>query len=1009
MTLAFEKPERHADWVAATYAAAKLTINALGVTDPASATKSAVSAYPTIKTFVRALNGAETSSLENRAWKWLSLTLAEAVTQFLSKLRVETELQGKVVDAAISEFLQEAMSVPATAHFDANIVENPAGHAAFAPARRQIPNLINKVTLWLNFDTERWQRVFDDCLASASFKMFAACHADVGPLLEAVAGPASAALRKDLAWARHYEWINKRFCEDPVFSPDGNVTTPLSDLYIRLRCYWHEECPAPSEDGSNALEKRWKAHLGDLHETVESRLRADDRHKVCVIAGGPGSGKSSFAKAVASEVARKGHHRVILIELQRMNLTSNLYRDIENHLKERYQPTGNDGSAGFPENPVEWVKAGNRPLLLVFDGLDEITHNSEQAKEIARSFVQNVQRLADGLTSDGTRVHALVLGRNAACQEGLKAAALPFDTMLNVAPIRELEQDDLRVAQQKRFHQHQIDIPEIENHLGRDQRPEYWQMWQKSQGLSKSDPPEAVTNDALSDLNVEPLLLHLLILSDYCEGSWKEAAENRNLVYRDILSKIHQRNVKERKTGMALDEDAFFLLMECLGLAAWRGNLRTGDEAVYNTIRDLHAVSLKSKEVFKNSDLKSMVLQTHARKVDGAEPGFEFIHKSFGEYLTARALITLGQRTQRKMMNEDDPLDEESAASEWVKLVGDAELTPELIRFLRDEARRVSDVEKLEAVQSALERLLSWAVTNGMPVQFTSPGSFRAKETAQRCAETALLAVSTSVAYQRARLAPKKARLKIDWAAAPPIHFLHRIHATTGGCSRLVLGPLVMKQEDLMRADLSGAHLSGADLSFAHLSGADLSLAKLSGADLSGAHMSGAHLRGANLSGADLSGAHLRGAKLSGANLSGADLRGANLSGAHLRGANLSGADLRGANFSGANLSGADLQSTELDACKFAFTAASSVDFTTAKNFDLESVKSIFGVREGVGLTTLPEGVAHPDFWHIAQDADMDELKAYSSFQAAFLAWRATLTSGPSTFRHSKAYSLGGM
>ena len=77
--------------------------------------------------------------------------------------------------------------------------------------------------------------------------------------------------------------------------------------------------------------------------------------------------------------------------------------------------------------------------------------------------------------------------------------------------------------------------------------------------------------------------------------------------------------------------------------------------------------------------------------------------------------------------------------------------------------------------------------------------------------------------------------------------------------------------------------------------------ANLSGANLSGANLRGAILRGANLYGADLYGANLSGADLYVANLSGANLRVANLSGA-----NLSGADLYGANLSGANLRGAE-------------------------------------------------------------------------------------------------------
>ena len=58
-------------------------------------------------------------------------------------------------------------------------------------------------------------------------------------------------------------------------------------------------------------------------------------------------------------------------------------------------------------------------------------------------------------------------------------------------------------------------------------------------------------------------------------------------------------------------------------------------------------------------------------------------------------------------------------------------------------------------------------------------------------------------------------------------------------------------------------------------------------ADLSGANLSGANLYRADLSGADLSGANLYRANLSGADLYGANLYGANLSGANLYGANL--------------------------------------------------------------------------------------------------------------------------
>ena len=82
--------------------------------------------------------------------------------------------------------------------------------------------------------------------------------------------------------------------------------------------------------------------------------------------------------------------------------------------------------------------------------------------------------------------------------------------------------------------------------------------------------------------------------------------------------------------------------------------------------------------------------------------------------------------------------------------------------------------------------------------------------------------------------------------------------------------------------------------------------------NLVGANLSGANLRSADLYGADLSRADLRSADLSGANLRSADLVGANLSGANLRSADLYGADLRYADLYGANLRYADLRYADL-------------------------------------------------------------------------------------------------
>lgn len=103
-----------------------------------------------------------------------------------------------------------------------------------------------------------------------------------------------------------------------------------------------------------------------------------------------------------------------------------------------------------------------------------------------------------------------------------------------------------------------------------------------------------------------------------------------------------------------------------------------------------------------------------------------------------------------------------------------------------------------------------------------------------------------------------------------------------------------------IRADLSGADLSGADLHWASLNKADLYAVNLRRADLHVANLLGADLRLADLYEANLLGADLSWADLSGAILYKADLRGAELSKADLSGADLSGADLYLADLHGA-------------------------------------------------------------------------------------------------------------
>ncbi len=155
---------------------------------------------------------------------------------------------------------------------------------------------------------------------------------------------------------------------------------------------------------------------------------------------------------------------------------------------------------------------------------------------------------------------------------------------------------------------------------------------------------------------------------------------------------------------------------------------------------------------------------------------------------------------------------------------------------------------------------------------------------------------------------------EVYFGSPEPQDFRSRLEEArkSGGDVKGVLEEAVKAEEDLTRANLSGADLRGANLSGAYFRLADLSGASLSWANLSGADLLDANLSGAALRWTDLSGAALSSANLSGADLWQADLSGAYLTRAHLSGANLSWADLSGATLTQANLSGATLTQANL-------------------------------------------------------------------------------------------------
>jgi uncharacterized protein YjbI with pentapeptide repeats len=927
------------------------------------------------------------NTVDERAWVWLRVTLTVAVFELLGSPRLRSPLDTNERKAATKNFLAGALDLDGEGTLDIPTLVNPANCPLIAPVIAQIPELARVVAPEHTLEDAQLRAELARLLRATAPRVYALDTPYYRAVADAVTGPFSEGARRDLAWARHEDWIRGLFHREPIFSPDADETIPLSAVYHRLRCFWHQEArPDGDRERDDPRERPRIAHVADLHETLHAWLRAGDHgDSIRVVAGGPGSGKSSFSRAFAVEVIEAGDHRVIYVPLQHMRLGADLRDLIGGFLRERWHATHPGGGAGFEENPLDWRSWEGLPYLLVFDGLDELSHDDDTARDLARKFVRSVHSMLAGLTVGGPRVRALILGRSAACQEALDEIELELRHLIHVAPLTRLVDGEAAAGVLGR-------VVSVEDHSGRvdkDERPAFWRQSATARNVAPEPTPEAVTAEEVNELNAEPLLLHLLIVSGYTGKSWREVADNRNLVYSAIFSRIFARNrKKDHPATRNLGEADFLTLLECLGLAAWRGNGRTGSAQEFAELRDLHATAMQRKRFgsLPAAQLGSVAIQIHTRR-DTAEEGFEFVHKSFGEYLAARALLSAGLRAARLLTEGEEPWTEAATAEHWVKLFARAELTAEILQFLIGEAR-LRAANNAGSTLTPLIQLFNWTLAHGMPVhRVAESASFRELESMQLCAESALLALL----YAESR----RARSEQSGERVAPI----RVSWPRGGASALLrrgVNPSMLGALDLRNAELEDTLLRWADLSGADLRGASLHSANLMGTDLRGANLQGVNAqmfygtRSGIIEGrTDLRGADLSGADLRKADLRGVDLRKADLRGVDLREADLSEANLREANLSGADLMGAELREASLTDWICAAASLRFVDLRAATDFSPASVDSAFGVRSGIGRTLLPEGTDPPAHWHAGPDDEEDSEEEQCKYAVALATWKS--------------------
>ena len=819
----------------------------------------------------------------------------------------------------------------------------------------------------------------------------------------------SQAVQRVLDWNAYHSSI-KLEADLPIF----DTAVPLKDIYIvpRARSYWTDSSfdpaghPSPLVAAKNfsSMDNAFKKdECINLHEALHKwreTLSGEDgpQERMRIVCGSPGCGKSSFATVFASELIENGGN-VLLVRLGRIghfDESKNIEDVLAHYFIKRLKI--------FKESPFSGETQA-RQLTIILDGLDELAGPMEQGREVSHSFIRAVLSLLedyDHVTSD---VAVVLTGRKLlfpvhASVGGYKSPPLlmlPFvideedrDTSFydvtqhqSVEKLTEKEFERwLDFLRSKKLIEVFDDFepfypPETEDRfwvdkfteLGigelyqellahslmvrRDDRDSWWKKWGRINNLKYDSTPEEIkTNTELNTITTEPLLNFLA--AQLVDNGVFEIGEGftANLLYETVLGKMFTREDGKRHfffEQLNLSEDDFFRLLEQVAVTGWRNG---NERRVVRKLLTSELSHLVGKFAEEDMGITRLLLLFYfSSSYYEEDECIEFTHRTFAEYLLARALAREAKELHHryhKRWTDGEAAVELKTLMEWTEFCGGGELTTKVHSLLVEEIAGLGDRNFVAQIQETLRDIFELALKDGFPVEMQTTKnfpqsdmmfepsrlSFKQMEYRSRCAEVNLLGVLNACARYTGERYEISFGEGLDGAANWMRKHAGLVSGVTDDEMGIVVGGSVQSDRiigrccshmNLMEQNFTAQDFCFMDLDNCSFASSELSMAQLRGASLEGADLSNLSMEGGN-------GHQLIciGADLTDAVMTDCSLFDAKFDGAVCVNANFSLSVMAGASFRGADLSGAKLCDAYLDYADFSGAILTGADFTGA-------------------------------------------------------------------------------
>ncbi|MFM7905991.1 MAG: NACHT domain-containing protein, partial [Microcystis sp.] len=367
-------------------------------------------------------------------------------------------------------------------------------------------------------------------------------------LLDEIDTPFNNAWKRESGWLHYRAWLQKQI-DEPIFWEAFS----LKQIYVPLRGFYEEEEIKATPDTDYHREPSFKRIVIKLQEQLETWLEAaksDDA--IRLLTGGPGSGKSSFCKVFAAQQAGL-EKQVLYIPLHRLSFSTDLVTAVKTFVQ-------HDGF--LPENPLEPSDQDLR-LLIIFDGLDELSMQGKIAQEVAQNFINEVREQVKSFNQNKTRLQVLISGRDVVVQSNKNNFKKP-QQIITILPYWVANSDD---------------FSDVDKLLKVDQRHQWWQQYGQAKGKNYAQLPPELSGENLQEITAQPLLNYLIALT-FERGEVQFSQEtNLNNIYDNLLKAVYERGYEKNSPGHraieGITEKDFVLILMEIALSCWHGNGRT--------------------------------------------------------------------------------------------------------------------------------------------------------------------------------------------------------------------------------------------------------------------------------------------------------------------------------------------------------------------------------------------------------------------------------------------------